>query len=65
MILIYFLCYFIVGLVVALVNWFFIISDDVKDHTSIHLALPISVILWPAIFVGFIINIIKFIEKEY
>jgi len=63
--LIYFMYYFIIGLVIALVNWFFVVPEDVKDHTSIHLALPMSVILWPAIFVGFIVNAIQFIEKEY
>ena len=65
MILIYIFYYFIIGLVIAIINWGYIVSDEVKKYTSVHLVLPMSVILWPIIFVNFIANTIKFIEKEY
>ena len=65
MMFVYLFYYFIIGLVVAIINWSYVVPDEVKKHASVHLVLPMSVILWPIIFVNFIANTIKFIEKEY
>lgn len=47
-----FILYFIFGFIISTINWFFVLSKDVKDRVSIILAFPLSLILWPAIVIS-------------
>jgi len=41
--------YLFIGFIIAFINWFFVLSKDIKDRVNIILAFPLSLILWPAI----------------
>lgn len=63
--MIYIIVYIILGIIVSLVNWLYIIDKKTKDETSICIYLPGGVILWPAIVIGWVQKLIAFINKEY
>jgi hypothetical protein len=59
------LIYLLIGFIVGFINWFILLEKEVKDRVSIIVALPLSIIFWPAIIVGWIYRLPKFIMKHY
>ena len=57
-----FVYYFIIGLVVALINWFFIVSEDTKNNVNVCIGLALATFLWPAVFFGWIYRFGYFIS---
>lgn len=58
--------YLLIGFIIASINWFFVLSKDVKDRVSIILAFPLSLILWPAIAISWAyFKLPKYIVKLY
>jgi len=45
------LIYLLIGFIVGFINWFILLEKEVKDRVSIIVALPLSIIFWPAIIV--------------
>lgn len=65
--MIYFIIYFILGAIVGGTTWFWN-STNHKDcvyEGSILIYLSGCIFLWPAVLVGTIIDIIRFIVKKY
>lgn len=60
-----FVYYFIIGLVVALINWFFIVSEDTKNNVNVCIGLALATFLWPAVFLGWGFRLADFITKHY
>ncbi len=60
-----FVYYFIIGLVVALINWFFIVSEDTKNNVNVCIGLTLATFLWPAVFFGWGFRLTDFITKHY
>lgn len=44
-----FIVYFTLGLIVACVNWFFIISKKTRKDVNICISIFVGTFLWPAI----------------
>lgn len=60
-----FVYYFIIGFVVALINWFFIVSKDTKNNVNVCIGLALATFLWPAVFFGWGFRLADFIAKHY
>ena len=59
-----FVYYFIIGLVVALINWFFIVSEDTKNNVNVCIGFVLATVLWPAIVFGWINRLGYFISTH-
>lgn len=59
-----FVYYFIIGLAVALINWFFIVSKDTKNNVNVCIGLVLGMFLWPAIVFGWINRLGYFISTH-
>ncbi len=56
-----FAIYVIIGLFVSFINWFYVVSYDTKNNVNICIALPLCMMLWPIVIIGWIYRFIKFI----
>ena len=65
--MIYVIIYAIVGAVIGVLSWFWNSSQhkDRIDEGGILIYLFGCIFLWPAVLISTIIDIIKFINKEY
>lgn len=54
------LIYFILGIIVGNIHWFLILDKESKDHLSILIALPISIVFWPAIVIGWSYKFVEY-----
>lgn len=58
--------YFLIGFIVAIINWFILLEKEVKDKVSIIIALPLSIIFWPGVMIGWVYyRLPRFIMKHY
>lgn len=46
------LIYLILGIIVGFIHWFLILNKESKKYLSILIVLPLSIILWPIIIMG-------------
>ena len=44
-----FIIYFTLGLIVACVNWFFVISQETRNEINVCISIFVGTFLWPAI----------------
>jgi hypothetical protein len=65
--MVYFIIYVIIGAVIGVLTWFWNSSQhkDCVNEGSILIYLFGCMFLWPAVLISTIIDIIKFITKEY
>jgi hypothetical protein len=54
------LIYLILGIIVGFIHWFLILNKESKEHLSILIALPLSIILWPAIVIGWSYKFVEY-----
>ena len=57
-----FILYFILGSIVSVINWLFIVSIDTKKHVNVYISLFLGTILWPAVLYGWICRFVHFIS---
>ena len=60
-----FILYFVLGFIVSIINWLFIVSKDTTDRVNVCLGLMLGMFLWPAVFVGWIYRLYNHINKSY
>lgn len=60
-----FIYYFIIGFIVSIINWIFIVSKSTKDNVNVCIGLALGMFLWPAIFFGWGFRLADFITKHY
>ena len=60
-----FVYYFIIGFIVSIINWIFIVHKNIKDNVNVCIGLALGMLLWPAIFFGWVFRLADFITKHY
>ena len=60
-----FVYYFIIGFIVSIINWIFIVSKNTKDNVNVCIALALGMFLWPAVLFGWVFRLADFITKHY
>lgn len=59
-----FVYYFIIGFIVSIINWIFIVSKDTKNNVNVCIGLVLGMFLWPAIIFGWICRFGYFISTH-
>lgn len=58
------LIYLILGIIVGFIHWFLILNKESKEHLSILIALPLSIILWPVIIMGWPYKFVEYFNDH-
>ena len=58
-----FVYYFIIGFIVSIINWIFIVHKNTKDNVNVCIGLVLGTFLWPAVVFGFMCRFGHFIAK--
>ena len=60
-----FIYYFIIGFIVSIINWIFIVHKNTKNNVNVCIGLALGTFLWPAVFFGWVFRLADFITKHY